>query len=969
MLPPPPRVRTVATKDAAAKHVVPEETYQGALETIITRDYFPDLPKLEQQLEWLAALESGDEFIIAQARAKVAESIRASSTFVAATPRAPPPAPTPLYLQDQQFRGHAAAAAGLMASAGTPLLSLSSANPRAALLDRGRDDDDNFSVVTSFTDRLEAAERRRARAAAPAHSQQRLHLNRLQKLHQVNRGARAAEAEDALDWRRVVLDLDDEAAARDGRSSAWRPGLSSSHDRLVAASATAASSDLRLDAFTSLYTSEDNASFGNNAEAHAAEARRKHWWLYEPLTDSRRRLMLTDGNSNRACGGPFALLTDATSIAGVTQDAPSRSSSHASSSNSNMLITDDPFRVDPRGVLRSWTHRPRNNLFFTPSLAVSNSTSRVERPVDNPDLPVRIGGVEVVGALADASSSLAPSSSARLRDEAAAVLRLTDCPAAASASLQGSSSSNTSSSLSSSLLLARDNRASAQHGSGRSQPTRHDDRVMTVRGMDLFMPSSASYTKTHSHAIAQYSSTTQSSTGEQFSRVRAAIAAAAAAMQHQLRDVAAADVGPGRAAVTAAPGSSSIASSSLPYTGLQALSSTSSSSALQSLIGGVTTAGRRRSDGGIAAPREIRREATRLTTDHLRQSLAQDALAQQLVAGAAAATADSSAVTMSSTGTPRVRGYDFLTTPALLPGVSVTPIMTWGHVGATPLILDPSRSVQQQQQASAAAYSAPHTAATAAAAAGSSSSGSADVSDALLHAWLQDTGATNSTATGSGTVGDLPSQFRVAGARPREQTAIALADTTARKRRKLVAAVAPPGSIASALAAAPHSETPASALVTHHSVAQSAVLAHKGLIGNASRAMATPAFAAGVATPSAHHPQQQQRQQNTNVSGSGAASVISSRSAASASRSQSLHPRVAVAQLPPAARALASRIARETAAAAGVASAQHSTSTSTSAAAGSSGGGSDVTRGLLGRDSRLRAGYDGSTTPRSTRRL
>ena len=37
-----------------------EDEYLDVMESIIERDFFPDLPKLERQQRWLEALESGD---------------------------------------------------------------------------------------------------------------------------------------------------------------------------------------------------------------------------------------------------------------------------------------------------------------------------------------------------------------------------------------------------------------------------------------------------------------------------------------------------------------------------------------------------------------------------------------------------------------------------------------------------------------------------------------------------------------------------------------------------------------------------------------------------------------------------------------------------------------------------------------------------------------------------------------------
>ena len=42
------------------KVVVDEDTYLKSVQDIIERDFYPDLPKLRNQLEWLEAEEKGD---------------------------------------------------------------------------------------------------------------------------------------------------------------------------------------------------------------------------------------------------------------------------------------------------------------------------------------------------------------------------------------------------------------------------------------------------------------------------------------------------------------------------------------------------------------------------------------------------------------------------------------------------------------------------------------------------------------------------------------------------------------------------------------------------------------------------------------------------------------------------------------------------------------------------------------------
>ena len=1019
--PPPPRVRTLRAKDAAPVHVVSEETYTAAMDAIITRDYFPDLPKLQQQLEWLAAVESGDQDRIAACRALISASIRASSTFVgAATPAS-------------TTSGVGARGAGPAASSATAAAAHAMATPafiegggvggsRSELIHSSRDDldndDDNASVMTSFTTRLAAVERRRRRAAAAgaggvtpteAANEQ---LVQGGEAENARSRRRPAEAEDALDWRRAVLALDadaDAAAASGGRGGVagglWRPGLSTAHDAEVGAAASAAASaagGLRLDAWQRLFTSEDNASFGNNAEVAAAAARRRHWWLYAPTTATAWKMMLTDGHSGRAGGGPTALLTDALNIAGVAalEDAAT-----------------NPLGGDPTGVLKSWVHRPRNNLFFTPDLAVSNSTSRVARPLDNPDLPVRLGDVPV---LADASTAAA----------------------GAGGALKALGNGSGGPREMRQLALLDDQRVHQRLQQQRTAVSnssiggKASSSIVSVAGVDLILPSTvigASAPLTLGGAqlrsIPRLHSTGGGSTGG---------------------------------------GSLSL----VPFPSTRGGGGGTSIAAWGGLGGA-----RRRSDGGIAAPREIRREATRLATNHLQRNLLDDAALARERAGLAAAEAAAAA-----SSTPQVGGYGFVSTPALIPGVSMTPIMTWGAVGGLPLVLDPTRtphpsavsgvlgqSVGQpplptppplpsyhpadfSSAGSSATFghgaSASHPFSYQSAASfraggtgggygshGSISGGGAgllppDISDAAITAWARDAllvGNINSGGSSSSSdAGGGP--FHLLGARTREEAGHALVEAAAAKRRRLAAALPPPGSIAAAAASAASAgfhrggggsggsvaggggsvlgadATPASAQQTHLSVAQAALVASRGYVGSA----ATPAAFAAGATPLLHR--QHMRAGGGSGGGGGgshsvgpwavtsASSVVSSSFAAAAanasvtgprrsgsvvsssstSRTSQQQRRATVAALPPAARALVQRLAaaHEAATAASVLStAPRAASSTTQLLSGSSSAGAGLQQRqqqpvhpLLVADPALRAGYSGGGSSSSSSR-
>ncbi|KAL8150983.1 hypothetical protein V2J09_020791 [Rumex salicifolius] len=53
--------------------VLDEDTYVATIEKIIERDYFPDIPKLRDRLDWLEAVRSGDPLQIRDAQLKIME--------------------------------------------------------------------------------------------------------------------------------------------------------------------------------------------------------------------------------------------------------------------------------------------------------------------------------------------------------------------------------------------------------------------------------------------------------------------------------------------------------------------------------------------------------------------------------------------------------------------------------------------------------------------------------------------------------------------------------------------------------------------------------------------------------------------------------------------------------------------------------------------------------------------------------
>ncbi|XP_076884287.1 uncharacterized protein LOC143533352 [Bidens hawaiensis] len=53
--------------------VLDEDTYVAAIEKIIQRDFFPDIPKLQDRLDWLEATRTGDPMLIRDAQLKIIE--------------------------------------------------------------------------------------------------------------------------------------------------------------------------------------------------------------------------------------------------------------------------------------------------------------------------------------------------------------------------------------------------------------------------------------------------------------------------------------------------------------------------------------------------------------------------------------------------------------------------------------------------------------------------------------------------------------------------------------------------------------------------------------------------------------------------------------------------------------------------------------------------------------------------------
>jgi len=79
-----PNDPTSSSSLSSAKNprVLDEDTYVEALEKIIERDYFPDISKLRDRLDWLEAIKTGDPVVIREAQLKILERRAGASSKV-----------------------------------------------------------------------------------------------------------------------------------------------------------------------------------------------------------------------------------------------------------------------------------------------------------------------------------------------------------------------------------------------------------------------------------------------------------------------------------------------------------------------------------------------------------------------------------------------------------------------------------------------------------------------------------------------------------------------------------------------------------------------------------------------------------------------------------------------------------------------------------------------------------------------
>ncbi|KAL3159304.1 hypothetical protein ABBQ32_011258 [Trebouxia sp. C0010 RCD-2024] len=83
-MPPPPTRR--GRKRQHEQTLLDEDEWTDRVEAIIQRDYFPDLPKLQNKLEWLQAVRSGNPSQLQQAQLNIAQRRAGIRTPIGATP-------------------------------------------------------------------------------------------------------------------------------------------------------------------------------------------------------------------------------------------------------------------------------------------------------------------------------------------------------------------------------------------------------------------------------------------------------------------------------------------------------------------------------------------------------------------------------------------------------------------------------------------------------------------------------------------------------------------------------------------------------------------------------------------------------------------------------------------------------------------------------------------------------------------
>ena len=120
---------------------------------------------------------------------------------------------------------------------------------------------------------------------------------------------------------------------------------------------------MRLDVFLAQHTSEDNAAFEDILSEEHAAARQRNWWLH----------------SRHDTGPQVAALSDnAEAVQALLRD---RAAAQHDSNGAGGAVDASALRqhdgLSAGQGINHWVFRPRNQLFFTPDLAVSNHVSKV----------------------------------------------------------------------------------------------------------------------------------------------------------------------------------------------------------------------------------------------------------------------------------------------------------------------------------------------------------------------------------------------------------------------------------------------------------------------------------------------------------------------------------------------------------------------------------------------------------------
>ena len=490
-----------------ARTALDEDVFERSLSVIIQREYFPDLPQLEQQLAWVEALESGDARQLADAERWVEPRYRRTDAIATPAPEeAPQVAPltvasssssssssagrsrsrrlrSPTLQSGQRDGPTAALTAQAEGAEGRSALpdghTLDSGHagldPASRLLDdvapeseRGSprpraDDPARGSSSNSHGDGQDGGGGRGARGAAAAFSGSPQHGGGAGTRRQ--KRPRAAQG--------------DPAPPRPKRAAPSAKAAGAARALQMASDPT-----VSLSRFLAEFESEADASFRRTEERRAAERRERLWWVYE-RHDSAARLMQSANPAHR--GALRALLDqrqeqqrlrdagvgrlNLAHVEGVsagwdrapadTVDAAGGArtpAGHRAASGEGPLPRSAP---PPLLLGAASTHRPRNQLFFQPELSVSNDVCNVSSGALRPSAGLLAALTLATGSTRDAVS-LARQGSSTTTD----ALLLANAPAHSSAARGGGNGG-------SGAALTAPAASSAASSSARSAVTAH----------------------------------------------------------------------------------------------------------------------------------------------------------------------------------------------------------------------------------------------------------------------------------------------------------------------------------------------------------------------------------------------------------------------------------------------------------------------------------------------------------------